>query len=198
MREVNHRATNMLGLAQAVARQTAARKTLSCGLMRRIRALAANQDLLVRNEWRGVDVEKLVRAQLAHFADLVGSRLTVRGPKLRLNAAAAQAIGLALHELATNAGKYGALSVDAGRVDVRWRLEGDSFVMSWTERNGPPVSPPERRGFGSTVVDSMAKLSVGGEVELDCAPLGLMWCPTGNALEPWERESISEERRKSN
>ena len=127
-----------------------------------------------------------MRAQLAHFADLVGPRLAVHGPKLRLNAAAAQAIGLASHELATNAGKYGALSVDAGRVDVRWRLEGVTFVMSWTERNGPPVSPPERRGFGSTVVDSMAKLSVGGKVELDYAPSGLIWrltCPAANALE---------------
>jgi len=83
----------------------------------------------------------------------------VHGPKLRLNAAAAQAIGLTLHELATNAGKYGALSTDAGRVTVRWRLDGDVFTMSWTERNGPPVSRWERRGFGSTVVDSMAKLA---------------------------------------
>jgi two-component sensor histidine kinase len=109
-----------------------------------------------------------------------------------LNAAAAQAIGLALHELATNAAKYGALSVDVGRVDVRWRLEGDTFMMSWTERNGPPVSPPERRGFGSTVVDSMAKLSVGGEVKLDYAPSGLMWrltCPAANAVEPLGNES---------
>ena len=112
----------------------------------------------------------------------------MHGPKLRLrlNATAAQAIGLALHELATNAGKYGALSVDAGRVEVRWRLEGVTFVMSWTERSGPPVSPPERSGFGNTVVDSMAKLSVSGKVELDYAPLGLMWrltCPAANALE---------------
>jgi two-component sensor histidine kinase len=109
------------------------------------------------------------------------------GPRLRLNAAAAQAIGMAVHELATNAGKYGALSVDAGRVDVRWRVECDTFMMSWTERNGPSVSPPKRLGFGSTVVDSMAKRTVGGEVELNYAPSGLMWrltCPAANALEP--------------
>ena len=178
----------MLSLVQAVAHQTAAQEPgdFIGRFNERIRAFAANQDLLVRNEWQGVDVEALGRAQLEHFADLVGSRLTVHDPKLRLNAAAAQAIGLALHELATNAGKYGALSVDAGRVDVRWRLEGVTFVMSWTERNGPPVSPPERRGFGSTVVDPMAKLSVGGKVELDYAPSGLMWrltCPAANALE---------------
>ncbi len=127
-----------------------------------------------------------MRAQLAHFADLVGSRIAVHGQKLHLNAAAAQAIGLALHELATNAGKYGALSVDAGRVDVRWRLDGDIFAMSWTERNGPPVSPPERRGFGSTVIGVMAKVTVGGQVQLDYTPSGLMWrliCPAANALE---------------
>jgi two-component sensor histidine kinase len=126
-----------------------------------------------------------LHAQLAHFAD-VGSRIAVDGPKLHLNAAAAQAIGLALHELATNAAKYGALSVDVGRVDVRWLLEGDTFMMNWTERNGPPVSPPERSGFGSTVVDSMAKLSVRGEVKLDYAPSGLMWrlsCSAVNALD---------------
>jgi hypothetical protein len=76
----------------------------------------------------------------------VGSRITVHGLPIRLNAAAAQAIGPALHELSTNAGKYGALSVDAGRVDVRWGLDGDVFGMSWTECNGPPVSLPKRRG----------------------------------------------------
>jgi PAS domain S-box-containing protein len=188
MREVNHRAKNMLSLVQAIARQTAAREPEDFigRFTERIQALAANQDLLIRNEWQGVDVEDLVRAQLAHFADLVGSRIAVRGPKVHLNAAAAQAIGLALHELATNAGKYGALSVSAGRVDVGWQFDGDIFAMSWTERNGPPVSPPERRGFGSTVIGMMAKLSVGGEVELDYAPSGLTWrltCPTANALE---------------
>jgi PAS domain S-box-containing protein len=188
MREINHRSKNMLSLVQAIARQTAARAPedfMRC-FTERIQALAANQDLLVRNEWRGVDVEDLVRAQLAHFADLVGSRIEVAGPKLRLNAAAAQAIGLALHELATNAGKYGALSMDSGHVDVRWQLTSDGFAISWTERNGPPVLPPERRGFGSTVISSMAKLSVGGEVALDYARAGLRWCltcPAANALE---------------
>jgi two-component sensor histidine kinase len=116
----------------------------------------------------------------------------VHGPKLRLNAAGAQALGLALHELATNAGKYGALSVDASRVDVRWRLDGgNTFMMSWTERDGPSVSTPKRRGLGSTVIDSMAKLSVGGEVQLDYAPSGLMWrltCPAPNAVEPSRNE----------
>jgi PAS domain S-box-containing protein len=122
MREVNHRAKNMLSLVQVIARQTAAREPEDFvrRFTERLQALAANQDLLVRNEWHGVDVEDLARAQLAHFADLVGSRITTHGPKLRLNAGAAQAIGLAMHELATNAGKYGALSTGKGRVDVGW------------------------------------------------------------------------------
>jgi two-component sensor histidine kinase len=191
MRESNHRAKNVLSLVQAIARQIAGHQPED--FIRRfnecIQALAASQDLLVRNKWQGADVEDLVRAQLAHFADLVGPRIAVDGPKLRLNAIASQAIGLALHELATNAGKYGALSVDTGHVDVGWRLEGDIFTMSWTERNGPPVSPPKRHGFGSTVVGSMVEHSVGGEVELNYAPSGLIWrprCPAANALEPWE------------
>jgi len=173
---------------QAIARQTMAREPEDFieRFTDRIQALAANQDLLVRNEWQGIDVEDLVRAQLAHFADLVGSRITVHGSPVRLNAAAAQAIGLALHELATNAGKYGALSVDAGRVDVGWRLDGDIFAMSWTESKGPPVSQPKRRGFGSTVVDPMVRQTVNGEVHLDFIPLGVAWnltCPAANALE---------------
>jgi PAS domain S-box-containing protein len=188
MCEINHRAKNMLSLVQAIARQTAASQPEDFieRFTERIQALAANQDLLIRNEWQGVDVEDLIRAQLAHFADLVGSRITVHGSPVRLNAATAQAIGLALHELATNAGKYGALSVDAGRVDVDWRLDDNIFGMSWTERKGPPVSQPKRQGFGSTVVDSMVKQTVNGEVHLDYFPSGVVWnltCPAANAVE---------------
>jgi PAS domain S-box-containing protein len=188
MREINHRAKNMLSLVQAIARQTAARdlEDFIERFTKRIQALAANQNLLVRNEWQGVDVDDLVRAQLAHFADLEGSRITVHGSPARLDATAAQAIGLAIHELSTNAGKYGALSVDTGRVDVCWRLDGDVFAMNWTEFDGPPVSPPERCGFGSTVITSMVKQTVNGEVQLDYVPSGVVWsltCAAANALE---------------
>jgi PAS domain S-box-containing protein len=193
MREVTHRAKNMLSLVHAIARQTAARapEDFIARFTERIQALAANQDLLVRNEWRGVHVGDLVAAQLAHFADLVGGRIVARGPKLRLNAAAAQAIGLALHELATNAGKYGALSTGGGRVDVRWRAEGGHFTMCWIERGGPPVTPPHRQGFGSTVITQLAERSVGGRVHLDYAPAGLTWrltCRAAKVLEGWGGE----------
>jgi two-component sensor histidine kinase len=127
-----------------------------------------------------------VRAQLAHFLDLVGSRIVVDGPLLRLNPASAQAIGLALHELATNAGKYGALSTNSGRVDVCWGTVGDTFSMSWTERDGPPISAPKRLGFGTTVLEAMVTHSLDGAVDLDYASSGVSWrlaCPTANALE---------------
>jgi PAS domain S-box-containing protein len=189
MREARHRVKNLLGLVQAIAHQAAdaSSEAFVGRFTERIQALAASQDLLDRDQRRGADLEGLVRAQVAFFADLIGSRIAVgSGPKLRLNAAAAQAIGLTLHELATNAGKYGALSTDAGRVDVSWQSERDVFTMSWTESDGPPVQPPKRRGFGSTVIDSMAMRATDGEVQLDYAPSGLVWrlrCPAANALE---------------
>jgi PAS domain S-box-containing protein len=202
MREVNHRAKNMLTVVQAISNQTAAKspKDFLARFTERLHALAANQDLLVRNEWGGVDIADLVRAQLAAFADLMGSRISMHGPSLRFNAVAAQAVGLALHELATNASKYGALSTETGSVEVCWRLDGNVFAMNWTERGGPPVSAPTHRGFGSTVVNAMAKRSVQGEVHLDYAPSGVVWtltCPSANALEAAEgeeREHLPESR----
>jgi two-component sensor histidine kinase len=196
MREVNHRARNMLSVVHAIARQTATQNPEDFieRFSERIQALSANQDLLIQSNWNGVDIGDLVRAQLAHFADLIGSRIAVHGPKLRLNAASAQAIGLALHELATNAGKYGALSTDAGRVDISWGTDGDIFTVSWTEHAGPPVSAPKRRGFGTIVMETMGERSVDGTVDLDYAPSGLTWrltCPAANALEPVEREQNS-------
>ena len=196
MREINHRAKNMLSVVDAIAHQTAAKspEDFIARFSERIQALSANQDLLVRNEWNGVEVKDLVHAQLAHFADLIGSRIAVCGPKLHLKAASAQAIGLALHELATNAGKYGALSTDSGRVDVSWGLAGGTLTMSWTECDGPPVSEPRRRGFGTIVMETMAQRSVDGAVDLAYAPSGLTWrltCPAANALEPREWEQAS-------
>jgi two-component sensor histidine kinase len=191
MREVNHRAKNMLSVVDAIAHQTATRNPEDFveRFSKRVQALSANQDLLVRNEWKGVEVDDLVRAQLAHFAGLIGSRIAMRGPKLLLKAASAQAIGLALHELATNAGKCGALSTGKGRVNVCWGIEGNTFNMSWIESNGPPVSVPVRRGFGTIVMEAMTERSVNGAVDLDYAPSGLTWrltCPAANALEPVE------------
>lgn len=191
MREVNHRAKNMLGVVQSIARQTAA--TSPDDFVRRfserIHALSANQDLLVHSNWTGVDLADLVKAQLAPLQDLVGTRIRVNGPKLRLTPAAAQAIGLALHELSTNACKHGALSNEAGHVTIEWDCDGERFRMSWQESDGPAVSEPTRRGFGVTVLTHMARMSLQGEVALDHAPGGLRWslsCPVDRALENGE------------
>ena len=187
MREVNHRSKNMLALVQAVARQTVAAKPddFIGRFSDRIQALSASQDLLVKDEWRGADLEDIIRSQLGHFKDLIGKQIELRGPQLVISVAAAQAIGMALHELATNASKYGALSCSDGRVEVEWKVEAaeggeESFAMSWRESGGPPVEAPSRRGFGSTVVCGLAEASLEAKVHFDFPASGVTWhlqCP---------------------
>ncbi len=193
LREVSHRSKNMLTLVQAVARQTVA-STPANFLKRfdeRILALSASQDLLVKSNWKGVELEELARSQLAHFNDWIGARIKVSGPRVLVSAAAAQALGMALHELSTNAGKYGALSNATGEVDVCWTLEEaaggeETFTMSWRERGGPPVSAPSRTGFGSTVICRLAEGSLNAKVELSYAASGVVWrlqCRAGELSE---------------
>lgn len=193
MSEVNHRSKNLLTVVQAVARQTARTgdpATFVARLSERIDALAALQDLLVKNQWRGVDVADLVAVQLAHFKDLLGKRVLIEGPPARLTPAAAQGVGMALHELSTNAGKYGALSNTAGRVHVSWRLSDANrpdFLISWLEEGGPKVAPPGHIGFGGMVLGRMAELAVGGMAEIDYRESGLSWklsAPIESTLEP--------------
>ncbi|MFT6671034.1 MAG: two-component sensor histidine kinase/CheY-like chemotaxis protein [Afipia broomeae] len=192
MNEVNHRSKNILSVVMAVAQQTVASNS-SDFLLRfssRIQALAVNHDLLVVGQWKCVDASDLVRGQLAHFAELIGQRITVEGPRLRLAPSAAQSVGMVVHELSTNAVKHGALSVENGRVEISWRLDGDAgsenFTMSWVEKGGPPVARPANRGFGTTVITKMTEMSLGGKVELSYASTGLIWrlsCPAKNVLE---------------
>lgn len=192
MGEVNHRAMNLLGVVQAVARQTARDSDPAIFftlLMERIGSLAASQNLLVKNEWQGVEVADLVVAQLAHYKDLIGTRVFIDGRPARLTPAAAQGIGMALHELATNAGKYGALFNAVGSVRIAWqvtRAEPPMFHMSWTEELGPPFDPPTRQGFGRRVIGRMVEASVNGRAEIVYASAGLEWtliAPIGDTLE---------------
>jgi two-component sensor histidine kinase len=187
LNEMDHRSKNILNVVQAIARQTAigSPEEFASRFSERIQTLAASHDLLVKSGWRGIEVSDLIRVQLGHFDDALDSRITLDGPPLRLSVAASQAFGMILHELATNAAKYGALSNDSGLVEIRWEVNSE-FVMSWTERAGPNVAPPSRRGFGSTVVTRMAESSLDGDVDLDFAPAGLRWrvvCPSSNVLE---------------
>ena len=192
MAEVNHRAKNLLGVVQAVARQTAKHSdpaTFVARLSDRIAGLAASQDLLVKNQWRGVEVANLVEAQLAHFKDLIGTRVLLEGPPVRLTPAAAQGIGMALHELATNAAKYGALSNSDGRVHISWQVaaaQEPTFTMQWLEEGGPTVAAPSHNGYGQMVIGSMAEAAVDGTVEIDYRESGLSWklsAPVADALE---------------
>jgi two-component sensor histidine kinase len=146
---------------------------------------------MVKSEWRNVPLAELMRAQLAHFGTLLDSRIIVRGPDMRITAAAAQTIGMAIHELATNAGKYGALSTDRGRVEIVWGLERDGaavhrFTMGWSESGGPIVAPPTRRGFGWSVLRELTKMSLGADVTLEYAPTEVVWrlgCPADRVRE---------------
>ena len=179
--EVNHRSKNLLTIVQVIARQTAARspedfvKTFGA----RLRALAANQDLLVKSEWQRIDLGELVRSQLEHFGAM-GDRLVLSGPSVMVPPSAAQALGMALHELATNAAKYGSLSNETGKVEISWTVEGDMFHMTWREVGGPEVTAPGSSGFGTTVLDTMTAASTSGDVSIDYAPDGVVWqlhCP---------------------
>lgn len=193
MREVNHRSKKLLMLVQALARRTAASgaEDFQKRFERRLHSLAASQDLLVKSEWTAVPLRDLVMGQLAHLGRDVESRFMINGPPLNITASSAQTISMALHELSTNAIKYGALSNDTGVVEVSWgtavNADGDTmFRMDWIERGGPAVVEPERRGFGTVVIGDMVRLGLGGTVVKDFRPEGLHWsveAPHQNVLE---------------
>ena len=183
MREVVHRSKNLLAVIQAMARQTAATggtaREFEERFTARLQALAGSHDLLVRDDWRGASARELVRSQLGHYADLIGSRISVEGPDVVLKPEAAQNIGLALHELSTNAAKYGALANEDGRIEISWMVdsggEGARFSLAWTERGGPPVEPPTREGFGHRVMKRIAAHALEGDVSLQFPAEGLEW-----------------------
>jgi PAS domain S-box-containing protein len=177
MREINHRSKNTLALVQAIARQIWRTKPddFFDRFASRLRSLASSQDLLVNGEVDGAFLEDVVRTQLAHFGDLLGQRIHLAGPRLGVTSEAAQAIGMAMHELATNAGKYGALSTQQGEILVSWTREDGQISILWTERGGPPVEPPLRTGFGSVVLDTIVRGTLSGSVETEYPREGLRW-----------------------
>jgi two-component sensor histidine kinase/CheY-like chemotaxis protein len=192
MTEVNHRSKNILSVVMAIAQQTAASspKEFVKRFSSRIQALAVNHDLLVRNQWRNIDTSELIRGQLAHFDDLLGRRILIEGPQVRLSSAAAQTIGMVIHELSTNTIKYGALSGTGGQIEIGWNIRADSvdqiFCIHWIEHNAAPIIAPTHRGFGTTVVTTMVEMSLDGDANLEYSPTGLVWrlaCPLENVLE---------------
>jgi two-component sensor histidine kinase len=186
MRELTHRSKNLLAVIQAMARQTARRSesvdqfTEQFGA--RLQALATSHDLLIQESWHGASLTDLVRSQLGHYLDREDSQISVKGPSVFLKPEAAQNIGLAMHELATNAVKYGALSVPSGHVSITWNWHGQGngkdsdpkhVEIMWVEEGGPPVAPPEQRGFGSIVIERNLSKTLEANVHLAFEPEGI-------------------------
>lgn len=175
--EVNHRSKNLLGVIQAIARQTAQAHPddFLPRFDARLKALATNQDLLIHNGWRGIPIAALMEAQVAPFADPTRTRIAHNCADLMLRGDAAQQIGMAIHELATNAVKYGALSNNGGTVDIDCTVADDTLTLRWTERGGPAVAPPQDNHFGSRLLTRLMPGAVDGEAALTFAESGVEW-----------------------
>jgi two-component sensor histidine kinase len=174
-REVNHRANNLLTLLNAMIRQTRAESVPDLVTMMegRIHALARVQTRLARNHWTSTDLLTLVKEELAPFMERDGERIRLTGPPVPLAAHDAQALAIVIHELATNAAKYGALSEPGGRVAIDWTLAADQqLALSWLETGGPAVSPPDRQGFGTRAIPLLAD-QLDGKVDVEWRREGL-------------------------
>jgi len=182
-REVTHRSKNLLAvvisLANQIARQSGGVEEFRDRLAARLHALGRSKDLLIAGEWKGADLAELVRTQLKPFIEPGSSRLTLDGPPLFLHADAVRNLGLALHELATNAAKYGALTVDEGTIAVQWRLRagerGTMLEFSWAELAGCGTRSTKHDGFGSLVLTVLVPRAVDGSAALEFTEKGLRW-----------------------
>lgn len=174
-REVDHRARNALAVVQAIVRLTRAanQEGYIAAVEGRIHALAQAHTLLSETRWQGADIERLVSEEMAPYRSGGTSRVAITGPFIFLSSEKAQNIALALHELATNSVKYGALSTAKGVVSVNWRLEANSVSLRWEESGGPPVELPSAQGFGTKIMNASIKHQLGGNVAWDWRKSGL-------------------------
>ena len=174
--EAEHRARNVLATVQATVHltQSDTPEGLKQAIEGRIRALANVHKLFVESRWAGAELRSLVEEELAAYCQDRDGRTRIEGPDLLLRPDMAQAIAVTLHELATNAAKYGALSAGDGHVQVEWSLGPDGrLVLRWTEARGPPVKRPMRQGFGTRVMESMIRGQLQGEMRFDWRAEGL-------------------------
>lgn len=172
--ELKHRIGNLLAVVQAVARQTFkdADSANVEDFSSRLLALGAAQKLLIESETRAATIADVVATALApHCID--GERATFLGPVLALDGRRAHGLTLALHELATNAAKHGALSIEGGWIEVVWTARDGNLDFLWSEHNGPPTSPPTRQGFGSRLITRNLGIAFGGSVDLSFKPSGV-------------------------
>jgi PAS domain S-box-containing protein len=191
-REVDHRARNALALVQSIVRLTRSDtiKSYITAVDGRIGALARAHTLLAQSRWQGADLSRLLEEELSPYRAGDDGRISVRGPEVSLEPRTAQTLALALHELSTNAAKYGALSVVPGRVEVAWELQPDSLVLHWSETGGPRVESPATPGFGLRVIGASIERQLEGKADFLWRPEGLhcsLHVPRGDRIEPMGR-----------
>lgn len=178
-REVDHRAKNVLAIVQAMVRLTRAPdvESFALALQGRVTALARAHTLLAADNWAAVDLRSVLAGELMAFlgdAATLERRVSLAGPTVALPPATAQPLTMIVHELATNAMKHGPLSVEGGRLDVRWSVTAGRLRLSWSELGGPPVpGAPHRAGFGTRVLDGTVLRQLGGVLQMDWRPEGL-------------------------
>jgi two-component sensor histidine kinase len=175
--ELNHRVKNTLATVQAMAMQTLKGVDLPArdAFLARLFALSGQHDLLTLDNWEGASFEGVVRRALRPWREDDRPRFQIQGPGVHLEPKKALALGMAFHELATNAAKYGAFATATGTVHVTWHIAPDGRLkLIWEERGGPPVQAPERRGFGLRLIEFGLAREISGEVSLDFRPGGLV------------------------
>lgn len=177
-RELNHRVkntlANVLSIIALTRRRTDNLQDFADGLDGRIRALSATHDLLTQSEWGTTPLRQVIEAELAPYASAADDMLRIEGPDIELAPNDALSFGLAIHELATNASKYGALSQQGAVVSIEWSRKGDDLVeVRWTESGGPPVSQQRKRGFGTDLIEKIVAHELRQPVELEFAPEGV-------------------------
>ncbi|MGH8273126.1 MAG: PAS domain S-box protein [Gammaproteobacteria bacterium] len=202
LREVNHRAKNMLHTVQSLAVQTrhnaASPEEFDEAFLARLIALSHTHDLLTRGHWRGTGLRDLAALELAPYRGNGSVHWRLSGDAVELDSRTALALGMTFHELATNAGKYGALSTRAGRIEVNWRLDPGADTenvlhIEWIERDGPPVGKPTRRGFGSRLIIDGLAYEQDADVSLDFNPEGVR-CTIDMPLKPTGAAKLSMEK----
>jgi two-component sensor histidine kinase len=179
LRELNHRMKNSFAAIRSIAAQTLSHAADPEEFQRafegRLAALSRASTLLAAGDWHAADLSSVIEASLEPFR--TDHNLRLRGPNVALPSEMMLTFGLALHELATNAAKYGAFSVPEGRVEIAWELQGEvgsqRLILDWTEQGGPPVEEPERRGFGRTLIERSVAYELDGSAELTFAPGGV-------------------------
>jgi PAS domain S-box-containing protein len=182
LHELNHRVKNTLATVQSVASMT--RRSAQQGdpaawdtFLGRIQGLAKTHDLLTESQWQGALLSDVLNNELEPYQDSMRQRIRLRGPKVNLQPSAVLALGLATHELATNATKYGSLSSPEGKIHVMWAvthaLNPPVLIVEWVESGGPRVAPPARQGFGTKLIQRGLAQQLGGEIKLDFRPEGI-------------------------